>query len=127
MIGARRDRVGVDVGGMQILRGAEIGVHGALAVRRHQHVAAPGRGAGGRRRRVKRDAGGADIVGEGAAELVVFDLADEGGAAAERRQADDGVGRRAAGNFHRRPHGVIDRLRARLVDQRHARLCACPA
>ena len=60
--------VGVDVGRMQILRGAEIGVHGALAVGRHQHVAAPGRGAVGRRRRGERHAGGADVVGKRAAE-----------------------------------------------------------
>ena len=59
---------------------------------------------------------------EGAAELVVLDLADEGRARAEARDADDGVGGRAAGDLHRRPHGVIDRLRARLVDQRHRAL-----
>ena len=59
---------------------------------------------------------------KGAAELVVLDLADEGGAAAEAGDADDGVGRRAAGAFHRRPHGLIDLLGARLVDQRHGAL-----
>ena len=58
-------------------------------------------------------------MGKGAAEHVVLDLADEGRTRAERRQADDGIGRRAAGDFDRRTHGVVDRLRARLVDQRH--------
>ncbi len=39
---------------------------------------------------------------------------------AETGHADDGVGGRAARGFHRRTHGVVDRLGARLVDQRHA-------
>ena len=42
--------------------------------------------------------------------------------AAEARDADDGVGGRAAGVLDRRAHRVVDRLRARLVDQRHAAL-----
>ena len=57
---------------------------------------------------------------EGLAEHIVLDLADEGGAAAERSDADDGIGGRSAGAFRRRPHGVIDRRGARLIDQRHA-------
>ena len=118
----RRDRVGVDVVRMQVLRGAEIGVHGALAVRRHQHVAARRRGAVRRRRRVEGDAGGADVVPEHAAEFVVAHLADEGRARAEARHPDDGVRRRAARDLDRRSHGVVDRRRARLVDQRHAAL-----
>ena len=61
-------------------------------------------------------------MGEGAAEFVVLDLADEGGAAAEARHADDGIGGRAARAFHRRPHRLIDLLGARLVDQRHGAL-----
>jgi hypothetical protein len=44
------------------------------------------------------DTGGADVVGEGGAELVVLDLADEGGASPESGGADNGVGGRAAGN-----------------------------
>ena len=56
---------------------------------------------------------------EGAAEFVVLDLADKSGAAAEARHTDDGIGGRAARAFHRRAHRVVDRLRARLVDQRH--------
>ena len=116
------DGVGIDVARMQILRGAEIGVHGALAVGRHQDVAARGRRPVGRGRRIELDAGRADVVREGAAELVVLDLADEGAAPAEARDADDRVGGRAARNLHRRSHRVVDRLRARLVDQRHAAL-----
>ena len=56
------------------------------------------------------------------ADLVVLDLADIGRARAEIGDADNGVGRRAAGHFGRRPHVGVDRGRARLVDQRHAAL-----
>ena len=122
MIGRRLDHAGVDVVRIKILRGAEPGVHGALAVRRHHHVAARGRRAVLGRRRVERDAGLADVAREGLAELVVLDLADEGRARAEARDADDGVGGRAAGLLDRLAHRRVDRLRARLVDQRHAAL-----
>jgi hypothetical protein len=61
-------------------------------------------------------------VGEGRAQLVVLDLADEGGAGAESGDADNGIGGRTAGNLDRRTHGVIDLRGARLVDQRHAAL-----
>ena len=57
---------------------------------------------------------------EGAAEIVALDPAHKGAAAAKARQPDDGIGGRAAGDFDGRAHGVIDRLGARLVDQRHA-------
>ena len=71
---------------------------------------------------LERDAGGADVMGVEPADLVVPDLADIGGARAEIGDADDGVGRRAAGHFGRRPHVAVDRSGARLVDQRHAAL-----
>ena len=106
----------------QFLRGAEIGVHGALAVRRHQDVGAAGGRTAGRGPGFERDAGGADVVGIEPADLVVPDLADIGGACAEIGDADDGVGRRAAGHFGRRAHVAVDRRGARLVDQRHAAL-----
>ena len=108
--------------GRQLLRRAEIGVHGALAVRRHQDVGAAGRGTVGRGPGLERDAGGADVVGVETADLVVPDLADIGGAGAEIGEADDGVGRRAAGHLGRRAHVAVDRSGARLVDQRHAAL-----
>ena len=113
---------GVDIGRRQVLRGAEIGVHGALAVRRHQDVGAAGGGAVRRGLGFERDAGGADIVGIEPADLVVLDLADIGGARAEIGDADDGVGRRTAGHFRGRAHVLVDRGGARLVDQRHAAL-----
>ena len=109
----------VDVGGFQALRGAEIGVHGALAVRRHHDVTARGRRTVARRLGAEGNAGRTDIVREGAAEFVVLHLADEGRARSEARHADDGVGGRAARAFHRRAHRLVDLLRTRLVDQRH--------
>ena len=117
-----RDLRLVDIGGRQILRGAEIGVHGALAVRRHQDVGAAGGGAVGGRLGLEGDAGGADVVGVEAADLVVLDLADKGGAGAETGDADDGVGAGAAGHLGRRAHVAVDRGGAGLVDQRHAAL-----
>ena len=71
---------GVDVVRGEVLAGAEIGVHGALAVRRHQDEAARGRRPVGRGRHVEVDADRAQIVAEEPAELVVLDLADEAGA-----------------------------------------------
>ena len=68
------------------------------------------------------DAGGADVVAVEAADLVVLDLADEGGARAEAGEADDGVGAGAAAHLGRRAHVAVDRRRPRLVDQRHAAL-----
>ena len=112
----------VDVRGPKILRGAEIGVHGALAVRRHQDVGAAGGGAVRRRLGLEGDAGGADVVGVEAADLVGLDLADEGGAGAETGDADDGVGAGAAAHFGRRAHILVDGRGAGLVDQRHAAL-----
>ena len=117
-----RDLRGVDIGRRQILRGAEIGVHGALAVRRHQDVGAAGGGAVRCRLGFERDAGGADVVGVEPADLVIPDLADIGGARAEIGDADNGVGGRAAGHLGGRAHVAVDRGGARLVDQRHAAL-----
>ena len=61
-------------------------------------------------------------MGKRPAEQVVLDLADEGCARPEARQADNGVGGRAAGHLDRRAHGLIDRLGAGGVDQRHPAL-----
>ena len=59
----RADQLGIDLAAAELRADAEEGVHGALAVRRHQHQAA----AGGlaplcRRGRRERHAGGADVV-----------------------------------------------------------------
>src|SRR6266545_4528815 len=112
----------VDVVGMQILGGAEIGVHRALAVGRDQHVAARCRWAGRGRGCRKRDASRADVVGKDATELVVLDLADEGRARTEACYAYDGIRRRAAGNLHRRTHGIVEFRGLALIDQLHGAL-----
>ena len=56
------------------------------------------------------------------AQQVVADLADVAGLAAERRDAGDGIAGRAAGSLDAGAHGAVDRLGARLVDQRHRAL-----
>jgi hypothetical protein len=61
-------------------------------------------------------------VREDAAELIVLDLADEGGTPSEARDPDDGVRGRAPGHLDRGPHGVVDARRPRLVDQLHGAL-----
>ncbi len=67
-------------------------------------------------------AGGADVVAEDAAQLIVADLADIGALAAEAGQPRDRVRRRAAGDFHRRTHRVVEFARALRVDQHHGAL-----
>ena len=106
----------------EILAGTEIGVHGALAIGRHQHEAARGGGAilgggGG-----EMHAHGANVVGEGVARIVSAHLADEGRFGAEGGEAHNGVGRRTAGDHRARAHGLIEAEGARLVDQHHAAL-----
>ena len=66
--------------------------------------------------------GGAHVVAEDAAELVVADLADEGGLAAQAGDADGGVGGRAAGDLDRRAHGRVELLGPLGVDQGHGAL-----
>src|SRR5262249_20520600 len=64
----------------------------------------------------------ANVVGKNAAELVVLDLADEGPARPEARRTHDGVRCRAAGNLHRRTHGIVESRGLPLVDQLHGTL-----
>ena len=99
-----------------------MGVHGALAIRRHQDVGTPRGGASQRRPGLERDARRTDVMHVHTADLVVLDLANVGRAGAETGHPDNGVGRRSAGHFHRRAHILVDRCGAGLVDQRHAAL-----
>ena len=112
---------------MQILRRAEKRVHGALAVRRYEDVAARSRRTVGGRRRGEGNARGADIVGKSLAEAVVLDLADEGCARTETGNADNGIRRGTAGHFHRRTHRVIDCFGARRRRSAPSCLYSCPA
>ena len=68
------------------------------------------------------DAGGADVVPEHLAELVVGDAADEGALAAERGEPGDRVGRRAAGTLHRRAHEAIQTVGLLRIDEAHEAL-----
>jgi hypothetical protein len=87
----------VDVARMQILRCAQIGVHGALAVGRHQHVTSPGRWAVGGVRGRDRHAGRANVVTERMTEPIGFELADERRPAAEAASSRSGLDRRGSG------------------------------
>jgi uncharacterized small protein (DUF1192 family) len=75
---------------------------------------------GGRGREL--NAGRADVVGERRAERIALDLADIGRRHAERGDADDRVGGRAAGNHPRIDAGGVERLGAILVDEVHRAL-----
>ena len=56
------------------------------------------------------------------AQLIALDLADIGGAGAERGQRRHGVGAGAARHLDRRPDAAVQLGHARLVDQRHRAL-----
>ena len=118
----RLDQGLLDVRRREIGARAEVGVHGPLAVGRHIDEAAPRARPvlGGRGR--ERDAGRANVVGEGRAERIALHLADIGGGDAERGDADDGVGGRAAGDHPRIDAGGVERLGAVLVDEVHRAL-----
>src|SRR5690606_18537968 len=93
--GRGADDGGVDVGGRQLVGGAEEGAHGALAVGGDVDHAHAG-GAVGQRPGGEMDADGVDVVGEDPAQLVVGDLADIGRASAEAADPGHGVAGRAA-------------------------------
>ena len=116
------DERGIDVAGAELRAYAEEGVHGPLPVKRHEDQRARGRSTAGRGGRIEGDAGGADVVAEDGAELILRDLADERRAAAERGDADHGIGRRAARDLHGRAHFRIQMRDPVGVDQRHVAL-----
>ena len=118
------DRRRVDVVGMQQRRHAEVGVHRALGVGRDDDDAAAGghRLVGRPSARPEGDADGAQVVSEHVAEVVVGDLADVGGAAAEAGDAGHRVGRRSTAHLDGRAEGVVEAERAAGLDQRHRAL-----
>lgn len=107
---------------VELGRAAEERVHGALAVGGDEDQRARRGGAAVGGRGVEGDAGGLDIVAENAAELVARHLADEGRGAAQRGEADHGVGRRAAGHLYCRAHVLVERLDGGGVDEAHVAL-----
>ena len=65
---------------------------------------------------------GANVVGEDLAELIVGDLAEIGGLAAEARHARRRIAGAAAGSFERRPHARIEKFGSIGIDQVHRAL-----
>jgi hypothetical protein len=116
------DLICIDIGRHQLLRRAEIGVHRTLAIGRHQNIRAAGRRTVAGGLCLEGDASGTNVVRIQMAYLVIPHLADIGGAGAETRDANNGVGCRSARYLGRRSHVAIDRGRAVLIDQRHAAL-----
>ncbi len=120
-LGGSRPRQ-VDVSDGQVHAGAEIGVHGALAIGRHQDEGAGRGGTLGRGARVEAHTLRPHVMSEDGAQLILLDLAEIGGLAAEGRNAGGGVAGRPAGDLDRLPHVGIELFGARLVDQVHRAL-----
>ena len=103
----------------EVLAGAEIGIHRAFAIGRHENKT-PCRGrATERGGRLKRDIGRTNIMGEEASHFIILHLADEGGARAERSHTNNCIGGRAARNDVGRAHRLIDGFGLGLTDQPH--------
>ena len=118
----RLNQRAVDVLRSERDRGAKIGRHGALGVRGDQDQAARRLRPGFRRRGSERNSQRLDVMRKDISQLIVFDLADEGGGGAQRRQPGDRVRHRAAGALDAGRHALIQRLRPRLIDQCHGPL-----
>jgi hypothetical protein len=109
----------VDVVGTELDAGAEIGRHGSLGVPGDENQAAGGRRPVLERRGLETDAGGADVMPEDLAQLIVLDLADVSGPGAERGERRHGVGAGAPRHLDRRSHALVELDHSRLVDQSH--------
>ena len=113
------DRLLVEVVDAQQRRHAEVGVHRALGVGGDHDDAPAGRrfavGATGTELHADR----ADVVAEHVAEIVVVDLADVGGAAAEAGDAAHRVRRRPAAHLDRAAERRVELDGPIGLDQRH--------
>ena len=116
----RSDQLLVKRGGGQELACAKEGVHRPLAIGGDEDEDAAGGGFTITRRGVEIDPGGAHVVAEHLAELIVGDLADEGALQAQCGEARQRVGRRSARKLTRGRHGFVKLVGPRLVDQGHA-------
>ena len=116
------NHVVINVVFVQLGRGTEIGVHGALGIRGHQNdrdtgiVAVAGRCDRG------DDAECFHVLAVEPARLVIADATDKSGAAAKRRDPGHGIGDRTAGRHGGRRDALIELTRAGLVDQSHRAL-----
>ena len=115
-----RHQFGIQIAGIQFLAGAQIGVHRALAIGRHHDQAAPGRRAARGRRRIKRHARRADIVGEHLPQLIARHPAHKRRARAQRRCTHHRIGRRTTADLAPGAHRTIKRLGLGGIDQPHA-------
>ena len=115
-------QIKIEVFGLEIHRGAQVGAHRALGIGGHQDQAAGRGGTVVRGGRVELGADGADVVAEDAPELVVAHAADEGGASSELGDAGERVGSGAAGGLEARAHARVEPLGLRLIHQGHRAL-----
>ena len=113
---------GLDIARSELDAGAEIGVHRALAVFGHEDHRARGRRMRIERLRFEMHALCTDVVGKDLSELVVGDLAEIGGPAAEAGDTRRRIAGAAAGGFKRRPHARIEQLCPLRIDQVHRTL-----
>ena len=110
------DRILGDVRKAEFRAGAEVGLHGALAVGRNEHVAARGRSAVRGPGQADVDSQRLHVVIEYAPELVVPDLAYISARAPEIGEAGDRVGHGSARHLRGRAHHVVDLPGPVLVD-----------
>ena len=102
--------------------GAKEGVHGALAVGRHQNQAARGGGAAGKGRGWESHASGGDVMAERLTQPIIRDLAKIANLRTKPCCHCTSVGRRPAAAFNAWAHGGVNRLCLVGADQRHAAL-----
>ncbi len=109
-----------DVSGGELVAGAEIGVHRALAARRDEDHRARRGGSVVQPAHIVMDADVAHVGIEDVAERIRRDLADKGRPPPEARNARRGIGRRAAWNL---PlvggHALVEVGRPLRIDQMH--------
>jgi len=113
--------------GFHVLRskldaGAEIGVHRAFAIRRHEDHRTRRWRLAFQRLGIESDALGSDVVGIDAAKLVVGDLAEECRAATKACDAGSRVARATARGLGRRAHAAVEQIGPLRIDQVHRTL-----
>src|SRR5690606_11499050 len=101
---------------------AEVGVHGSLAIWRHEDHGARGGRKIAKRSRIECYALRANIMAVDIAELVLCDLSEIGGAPAQASQAGSRVPGTSARRFNRRPHAIVEEGCAFGIDQVHRTL-----
>src|SRR5262249_25523892 len=116
------DQLLVDIGGRQSNRRAEERAQRPRRSCRHGDQASAGRRSAARQWRVVSHTGRAQIMCEYLAEIVLADLADVVGAAAERRDADHGVRGGPPRHLDTGSHRRVQLTGALLVDQMHGAL-----